>query len=86
MNRMILRLRNAAPLLSRPSASTAPLQPCKTPLRRLGGGHAHSHGGHGNSVVKAEPYAVKHHDPYPNEAYLFGIKVSFCFFVVVVVM
>ena len=36
-------------------------------------GHGHASDAHGHHAP-AEPYAVKHHDRYPHEAYAFGRK------------
>ena len=41
---------------------------CKSQVRR---GHGHAKDAHTHSN---EPYAIKHHDHYPDEAYAFGIK------------
>ena len=41
---------------------------CKSQVRR---GHGHANDAHAHSN---EPYAIKHHDHYPDEAYAFGIK------------
>ena len=41
---------------------------CKYQVRR---GHGHAKDAHAHSN---EPYAIKHHDHYPDEAYAFGIK------------
>lgn len=44
--------------------------PYKSQVRR-GHGHGHAKDAHAHSN---EPYAIKHHDHYPDEAYAFGIK------------
>ena len=43
---------------------------CKSQVRR---GHGHAKDAHHHSHSN-EPYAIKHHDHYPDEAYAFGIK------------